>query len=78
MDCISANPDVEPYYFGVMLDGESVYWNSNPKDELRYKHLVIYLSLSLLMAYIITKLTHNRVVDLQSHIIGKGGIMIYP
>ena len=35
----SANPDRELYYYGVMEDVEGVPWDSNPEDELRYKHL---------------------------------------
>ena len=38
-DCLSANPNRELYYYGVMEDVEGIPWNSNPKDELRYKHL---------------------------------------
>ena len=37
-DCLSSNPDRELYYYGVMEDVEGIPWNSNPKDELRYKH----------------------------------------
>ena len=35
----SANPDKEMYYYGLMEDVEGITWNSNPKDEPRYKHL---------------------------------------
>ena len=38
-DFFSANPDRETYYYGLMKDVEGIPWNSNPKDELRYKHL---------------------------------------
>ena len=37
--CLSDNLDREPYYYGVMEDVEGIPWNSNPKDEIRYKHL---------------------------------------
>ena len=38
-DCLSANPDRELYYYGVMEDVEDTPWDYNPKDKLRYKHL---------------------------------------
>ena len=38
-NCLSANPDKEAYYYGVMEDVEGIPGNSNPRDELRYKHL---------------------------------------
>ena len=37
-----------------------------------------YLSLSLLLASVITKITNNRVVDFQYQSIGKRGISFYP
>ena len=38
-NCLSANPDREPYYYCVIDDVSGIPWNSNPKDKLRYKHL---------------------------------------
>ena len=37
--CLSSNPDRETYYYGVMDDVEGIIWNSNSRDELRYKYL---------------------------------------
>ena len=42
-DCFSDNPDRELYYYGVMEDGKVIHFNSNPKDEIRYRHLTNYL-----------------------------------
>ena len=38
-DCLSASPDRESYYYGVMEYVEGIPWNYNPKDETGYKHL---------------------------------------